>query len=211
MKASKLPLKSCPKLPSSKLPRTSDVLKFFLHHHIDLKKKIKVSATEAANEIIKVWRSVNIPTEITSRLLHKSNPAIKNTFCEKSHRRTTDTQLKNNRLYKAKIGKLFHIAPKNVLLTETDFFNEIVCSPEVASALDRTNTTNNEYMYIAGALATAGKLNLRKCKFSSSTSRRRRINQRSVKYDRIKKQFSTKAPYVLIVHFDGKKMLDTTN
>src|SRR6218665_1427926 len=86
-------------------------------------------------------------------------------------------------------------------------------TPEVAAALDRTNTSDRKaaYMYIFSAMASSGQLqcNIEDVVICPSAIRRARMKHREVFSTEVKATFDPVVP--LILHWDGKIIEDFTS
>jgi len=85
-----------------------------------------------------------------------------------------------------------------------------VVNPEVAAALDRTNTSDRKAAHILTALASTGQLqhNVEELIISPSAIRRARMKHREIFALEVKATFDTEVP--LILHCYGKIMDDFT-
>ena len=85
-----------------------------------------------------------------------------------------------------------------------------VISPEVAAALDRTNTSDRKAAHIFSALASTGQLqhDVEELIISPSAIRRARMKHRELFASEVKATFDPEVP--LILHWDGKIMDDFT-
>ena len=85
-----------------------------------------------------------------------------------------------------------------------------VVNPEVAAALDRTNTSDRKAAHILSALASTGQLqhDVEELIISPSAIRRARMKHREIFASEVKATFDTEVP--LILHWDGKIMDDFT-
>lgn len=81
---------------------------------------------------------------------------------------------------------------------ETSAMIEIF-TPELCDALDRVKISDRNALYIISEIPMIKKLNL---KFSRSTLRRRRISNRLLKLEKVKKEFNPESP--LTIHWDSK-------
>ncbi|KAJ6648133.1 hypothetical protein Bhyg_03358 [Pseudolycoriella hygida] len=94
---------------------------------------------------------------------------------------------------------------------DEDIIYKIINSPDVSSALDRTNTSTGSFVIILAAIARALDVDLTECVFSTSTLLRRRAAHREVIKADVKNEFLASIASGLVVHFDGKRLKDTTN
>lgn len=92
-----------------------------------------------------------------------------------------------------------------------DVIYKIINSPDVSSALDRTNTSNGSFVIILAAIARALEVDLTECVFSTSTLLRRRADHREVIETAVKTEFLASIKSGLVVHWDGKRLKDTTS
>jgi len=85
-----------------------------------------------------------------------------------------------------------------------------VVTPEVAAALDRTNTSDRKAAHIFAAMGSAGHLkeDVEQLIISPSAIRRARIKHRKVFSSEVKAAFDPAVP--LILHWDGKIMDNLT-
>lgn len=98
--------------------------------------------------------------------------------------------------------------PKKKMTTRRGTMN--VITPEVAAALDRTNTSDRKAVHILSAMASTGQLkqDVEELIISRSAIRRARMKHRELLTSEIKASFDPAVP--LIVHWDGKIMEDFT-
>lgn len=89
--------------------------------------------------------------------------------------------------------------------------NGIIDSPDVLSALDRTSIINNEFLFVAAAIGKECGEDLRKCTLSASSLHRRRNENRARVAKTVREEFTSGTNGGLVVHWDGKKMADTTD
>lgn len=94
---------------------------------------------------------------------------------------------------------------------DDDIVYKIINSKDVASALDRTNTPTGSFVIILAAIARALDVDLTECVFSASTLLRRRTAHRECIKAEVKTEFLASIKSGLVVHFDGKRLKDTTN
>lgn len=94
---------------------------------------------------------------------------------------------------------------------DDDIIYKIINSPDVSSALDRTNTPTGSFVIILAAIARALDVDLTECVFSASTLLRRRNDHREVIKVDVKNEFLASIKSGLVVHFEGKRLKDTTN
>lgn len=92
-----------------------------------------------------------------------------------------------------------------------DAICKIINSPDVSSALDRTNTSTSSFVIILAAISRALEVDLTECVFSTSTLLRRRSDHREVIKEVVKNEFLASIKSGLVVHWDGKRLKDTTN
>lgn len=97
------------------------------------------------------------------------------------------------------------------LIKETGVIHKIINSPGVSSALDRTNISVPKFTILCAAIAGAVGEDLNDCTLSTSTCRRRRKVHRDRIVTVIKDDFITSSKSNLVLHWDGKKLRDTTN
>ena len=85
-----------------------------------------------------------------------------------------------------------------------------VITPEVAAALDRTNTSDRKAVHILSAMASTGQLkqDVEELIIRRSAIRRARMKHRELFTSEIKASFDPAVP--LIMHWDGKIMEDFT-
>lgn len=88
---------------------------------------------------------------------------------------------------------------------------KIIDSPDVSSALDRTNISAPKFTILCAAIAGAVGENLNECVLSTSTCYRRRQIHRDQIVTIIKDDFMSSSKPPLVLHWDGKKLRDTTN
>jgi len=87
----------------------------------------------------------------------------------------------------------------------------LLSSPDVSSALDRINLSDNKFTILAAAIAKASGEDLKKDTLSRSTVYRKRSAHRSTIEACIRGEFHSTDKPPLVVHWDGKLMRDTTN
>lgn len=92
-----------------------------------------------------------------------------------------------------------------------DAICKIINSPDVSSALDRTNTSTSSFVIILAAIARALEVDLTECVFSTSTLLRRRSDHRELIKEAVKDEFLASIKSGLVVHWDGKRLKDNTN
>lgn len=95
--------------------------------------------------------------------------------------------------------------------TQRDVIYKIINSPDVTSALDRTNTSNGSFVIILAAIGRALEVDLTECVFSTSTLLRRREAHREIITTAVKNEFLSSINSGLVVHWDGKRLKDYTN
>ncbi len=86
-----------------------------------------------------------------------------------------------------------------------DIVYKIINSPDVTSALDRTNTSTGSFAIILAAIARVLDVDLSECVFSASTLLRRRSTHREIIKTDVKEKFLGSIKSDLVVHFDGKR------
>lgn len=91
-----------------------------------------------------------------------------------------------------------------------DIVSKIINSPDVSSALDRTNTSNGSFVIILAAIARALDVDLTECVFSTATLLRRRSAHREVIETTVKTEFLAAIKSGLVIHWDGKRLKNTT-
>lgn len=96
--------------------------------------------------------------------------------------------------------------PKRQCILDT-----ILDSPDVSSTLDRINLSDTKFTILAAAIARAGGQNLDDGSLSRSTVRRKRTYHRSNIEATVRTEFCDLDKPPLIVHWDGKLMIDRTN
>lgn len=87
----------------------------------------------------------------------------------------------------------------------------ILDSEDVASTLDRINLSNGKFTMLAASMAKAMKAPLKDMPLSLSTESRRGQLHRSNLNEDIKQKFVESDKPPLIIHWDGKRMKNTTN
>ena len=92
-----------------------------------------------------------------------------------------------------------------------DFIQEMLSSQDVSSALDRINLSDRKFTILAAAIAKASKEDLNDVALSRSTVHRKRLQSRAKNDMHIREQFLSRNKPPLLVHWDGKVMLDSTN
>lgn len=96
-------------------------------------------------------------------------------------------------------------------IKQSDVIQKIINSPDVTSALDRTNTTSSSFTIILAAIARSLDVDLTECVFSTSTLLRRRKAHRETIEAVVKDEFLATIKTGLVVHWDGKRLKDTTS
>ena len=81
-----------------------------------------------------------------------------------------------------------------------------IVNPDVASALDRTQISDREAVYVLSATASSLRHNVNELVINRSNIRRTRISTRKHVAAIIKESFTSKVP--LTVHWDGKMLPD---
>lgn len=89
--------------------------------------------------------------------------------------------------------------------------SKIVNSPDVSSALDRTQISSPKFTILCAAIAGAVGENLNESTLSKSTCYRRRKDHRDRIVSIIKDDYFASDEVNLVLHWDGKLLLDTTN
>ncbi|ESO05801.1 hypothetical protein HELRODRAFT_171475 [Helobdella robusta] len=85
---------------------------------------------------------------------------------------------------------------------------DMLSSPDVASALDRINLSDKKFTVLAAAIAQASGQDIRDTSLSRSTVHRKRQQHRSTIDSSIRQQFQDRDRNPLLVHWDGKIMND---
>lgn len=93
----------------------------------------------------------------------------------------------------------------------SNFVEKVMKSPDVYSTLDRIQLSSPKFTMLCASMARANDINLNDCVLSTSTVARRRAAQRELITTIIKDEFSSTVKSGLVVHWDGKKLKDTTN
>lgn len=88
---------------------------------------------------------------------------------------------------------------------------KIINSPDVSSALDRTNFECGKFAIVAAAIGRACGDNISDEVFSLSTLKRRREKHRLDLANDIRDEFGQQEKKALVVHWDGKHLKDLTN
>lgn len=88
---------------------------------------------------------------------------------------------------------------------------DMLSSPDVASALDRINLSDRKFTVLAAAIAQASGQDIMDTSLSRSTVYRKRKQHRSTIDSSIRQQFQGREKIPLLVHWDGKIMNDATN
>jgi hypothetical protein len=97
-------------IEGGKLPSREQVLGYFLHHHINQNKTVRMSATETVSRVEEFWSQAGIPMQHRQDVIKK----IERLFDEwkilkKSKSRVTETQKKNEACFMSKLHDLFDI------------------------------------------------------------------------------------------------------
>jgi len=119
--------------------------------------------------------------------------------------------LDNNDSNTSDISSESEVGPTTSKLSKLKFRGTVdVVTPEVAAALDRTNTSHRKAAYIISAIASTGQLHqdVEELIISPSAIRRARIKHRERFTSEIKASFDPVVP--LVLHWDGKIMDDFT-
>ena len=98
--------------------------------------------------------------------------------------------------------------PKN---KKPHILNEILSSPDVSSTLDRINLSDQKFTILAAAIARASGEDLQSTPLSRSTVRCKSIMHRSSTENHIWQKFMSSEKQLMVVHWDGKMMRDSTN
>lgn len=88
---------------------------------------------------------------------------------------------------------------------------KIINSPDVSAVLDRTGISSPKFTLLCGAIAGVIGEDLNEVTLSASTVEKRRKIHRDRIVTIIKDDFMSSARTHLVLHWDGKKLLDTTN
>lgn len=96
-------------------------------------------------------------------------------------------------------------------IKEPGVIHKIINSPDVSSTLDRTGISAPQFTMLCAAIAGAVNEDLSQCTLSTSTCYRRRKYHRSQIVSIIKDNFISTLTSNLVLHWDGKKLLDSTN
>ncbi|KAK0054712.1 hypothetical protein Bpfe_015809 [Biomphalaria pfeifferi] len=88
---------------------------------------------------------------------------------------------------------------------------DMLSSSDVASALDRINLSDRKFTIVAAAIEQASGQSLDDAALSCSTVHRKRLTHRSVIESLVQEQFLACDKTPLLVHWDSKIMMDTTN
>ncbi|ESO05704.1 hypothetical protein HELRODRAFT_171365 [Helobdella robusta] len=91
---------------------------------------------------------------------------------------------------------------------KTRTVQDMLSSPDVASALDRINLSDRKFTVLAAAIAQASGQDIRDTSLSRSTVHRKRQQHRSTIDSSIRQQFQDRDRNPLLVHWDGKIMND---
>lgn len=94
---------------------------------------------------------------------------------------------------------------------EQGIIQKIIDSPEVSSVLDRTGYSAPKFSLLCAAMAGAVGENVTDCSLSSATCYRRRKMHRDLIVTTIKDDYISTSKSSLVLHWDGKKLEDTTN
>lgn len=85
-----------------------------------------------------------------------------------------------------------------------------IISPQLASALDRTNVSDRDATYLLAATAQSLGHDIGNFNISRASIRRVRIANRTMAVQRLKEQFISHESHQLTVHWDGKLLPDIT-
>lgn len=96
-------------------------------------------------------------------------------------------------------------------VTSASVLQKIINSPDVSSALDRTNIECGKFAIVAAAIGRVCGDDVSNEVFSLSTLKRRREKHRSEIATSIGNEFDQQEKKILVVHWDGKRMKDVTN
>lgn len=94
---------------------------------------------------------------------------------------------------------------------EQSIIQKIIDCPEVSSVLDRTGYTAPKFSLLCAAMAGAVGENVIDCTMSSATCYRRRDMHLDLIFKTIKDDYTSTSKSNLVIHWDGKKLDDTTN
>lgn len=92
-----------------------------------------------------------------------------------------------------------------------NFIEQSMASADVFSTLERIQLSSPKFTMLCASMARASKINLEECVLLTSTVARRKVSHRDTITTIVKDGFSSTIKSGLVVHFDGKKLKDTTN
>jgi hypothetical protein len=94
---------------------------------------------------------------------------------------------------------------------KSKLLQNILNSPDVTSALDRINISDRQAVILVGAIGKANNADLENSILSRSTVHRRRLIHRQKIRDEVMTEFEEKPKTALVVHWDGKLMINSTS
>lgn len=92
-----------------------------------------------------------------------------------------------------------------------NFIEQSMASADVFSTLERIQLSSPKFTMLCASMARASQINLEECVLSASTVARRKVSHRNTITTIVKDEFSSTIKSGLVVHWDGKKLKDTTN
>lgn len=94
---------------------------------------------------------------------------------------------------------------------QPNFVDKAMHSVDVYSTLDRIQLSSPKFTMLCSSMARAAEVNINECVISTSTVARRRVVHRETIAKTVKDEFLSTVQSGLVVHWDVKKLKDTTN
>lgn len=113
--------------------------------------------------------------------------------------------------YKCNLKPVVRNKRKKKINRKSSLLHKMLNSTDVLTSLDRANIENNQFLYVAAAIAKANNEDINKCTLSYSSLYRNRIQSRTKLAKHVKQEFTDSIDRGLVIHWDGKKMPDSTN
>lgn len=171
------------------------------YHH---NKKMKLDTESIKCEIMPVQTSdKNVHTDFDQALCVDDDSSDEEN-ADFTNNNDSDFEMSLSKYQKSKFATESISKPTSVI-------EKIINSPDVSSVLDRTNISTPKFTLLCAAIAGAVNENLNECTLSTSTIYRRRQIHRDRIVTTIKDDFISSAKSNLVLHWDGKKLLDSTN
>lgn len=103
-------------LTGSKLPSLRMALGLFLHHHLELKKTVRISSDATVTEVAKFWNKASIPMRDHQNCQTKLERAFEEwRLLKKNKGRSSQTQKTREDAFVSKLDDLFDVAHADAL------------------------------------------------------------------------------------------------